>query len=263
MRRVVDLVHGRARIGARPGHAFGRYDADVADHVLAYLIGREWEPHSIERYNARRRGRTAYAGRFLTIDRGVGTPADAWMAEPCDYLFAYEWDTYGAQRPIAYTNWPTLDPLQHRTEPTQAEEQRLRRRSHFPANPRLKEYDNDRESLDAMLVRTTSANLGGYFASYHAYPYYPDFIDLDSAYGAVGSAEGRSRYFGYLRGLTQHHAGRPLLIAEHGVPSSRGVSHLQADGMGHGGPAARAVGDIDARLTREGRAAGGAGGGGC
>src|SRR5947208_2206408 len=77
MRRVVDLVHGRARIGARPGHAFGRYDADVADHVLAYLIGREWEPHSIERYNARRRGRTGYAGRFLTIDRGAGTPADA------------------------------------------------------------------------------------------------------------------------------------------------------------------------------------------
>jgi len=257
MRRVVDLVHGHGLIAARPGHAFGRYDSDVSDHVLGLIIGREWEPFSIRAYNARRRDRTAFAGRFLALDRG--TPADVWMAEQCDYLLTYEWDTYHAQRPIAYTNWPTLDPLSHPTEPTLEEEQRLRRRYGFPPNPRLKEYDNDRESLDAMLVHATSANLVGYFASYHAYPYYPDFIDLDSAYGAA-SAEGRSRYFGYLRALKQHHAGRPLLIAEYGVPSSRGVSHLQTDGLGHGGHDERAMAEIDARLTREVRAAGAAGG---
>ena len=258
MRRVVDLVHGHGIIAARPGHAFGRYDSDVSDHALGFIIGREWEPFSIRSYNARRRDRTAFAGRFLALDRG--TPADVWMAEQCDYLLTYEWDTYHGQRPIAYTNWPTLDPLSHPTEPTVEEEQRLRRRYGFPPNPRLKEYDNDRESLDAMLVRTTPANQGGYFASYHAYPYYPDFIDFDSAYGAAGSAEGRSRYFGYLRDLKQHHAGRPLLIAEYGVPSSRGVSHLQGDGMGHGGHDERAMAEIDARLTREVRAAGAAGG---
>ena len=258
MQRVVDLVHGHALIAARPGHAFGRYDSDVSDHVLGFIIGREWEPFSIRAYNGRRRGRTAFAGRFLALDRG--TPADAWMAEQCDYLLTYEWDTYHALRPIAYTNWPTLDPLPHPTEPTPEEEQLLRRRYGFPPNPRLKEYDNDRESLDAMLVRATPANLAGYFASYHAYPYYPDFIDLDSAYGAAGAAEGRSRYSGYLRSLKQHHAGRPLLIAEYGVPSSRGVSHLQSDGMGHGGHDERAMAEIDARLTREVRAAGAAGG---
>jgi len=257
MRRVVDLVHGHGLIAARPGHGFGRYDSDVSDHVLGFIIGREWEPSSIRAYNARRRDRTAFAGRFLALDRG--TPADVWMAEQCDYLLTYEWDTYHAQRPIAYTNWPTLDPLSHPTEPTLEEEQRLRRRYGFPPNPRLKEYDNDRESLDAMLVHATSANLVGYFASYHAYPYYPDFIDLDSAYGAA-SAEGQSRYFGYLRALKQHHAGRPLLIAEYGVPSSRGVSHLQTDGLGHGGHDEREMAEIDARLTREVRAAGAAGG---
>src|SRR3989475_805891 len=257
MRRVVDLVHGHGLIAARPGHAFGRYDSDVSDHVLGFIIGREWEPSSIRAYDARRRDRTAFAGRFLALDRG--TPADVWMAEQCDYLLTYEWDTYHAQRPIAYTNWPTLDPLSHPTEPTLEEEQRLRRRYGFPPNPRLKEYDNDRESLDAMLVHATSANLVGYFAAYHAYPYYPDFIDLDSAYGAA-SAEGQSRYFGYLRALKQHHAGRPLLIAEYGVPSSRGVSHLQTDGLGHGGHDEREMAEIDARLTREVRAAGAAGG---
>lgn len=253
MRRAVDVVHGHALIAARPGHAFGRYDADVSDHALAFIIGREWEPFSITAYNARRRHHTTFTGRFLGVDRG--TPADVWMAEQCDYLLGYEWDTYYAQRPIAYTNWPTLDPLTHPTEPTLAEEQRLRRMHGFPPNPRLKEYDNDRESLDAMLVRTTAANLGGYFASYHVYPYYPDFIGLDSTYGA-----GHSHYLGYLRDLKRHHAGRPLLVAEYGVPSSRGVSHRDADGRDHGGHDERAMAEIDARLTREIREGGAAGG---
>lgn len=255
MRRAVDVVHGHALIAARPGHAFGHYDADVSDHILAFIIGREWEPFSITAYNRRRHDRTRFSGRFLAVDRG--TAADVWMAEQCDYLLGYEWDAYHAQRPIAYTNWPTLDPLSHPTEPTLEEEQRLRRLQGFPPNPRLKEYDNDRESLDAMLVRTTTADLGGYFASYHAYPYYPDFIGLDSAYGA---ARGESHYLGYLRALKRHHAGRALIVAEYGVPSSRGVSHLDTDGRDHGGHDERAMAEIDARLTREIRDAGAAGG---
>ncbi len=258
IRRVVDLVHGHAAVAARPGHAFGRYDVDASDHVLAYIIGREWEPFSIRAYNRKRSERTSYGGRFLALDHG--TPADVWMAEQCDYLLRYEWDAYHGQRPIAYTNWPTLDPLHHPTEPTLEEELALRRRFGFPPNPRLREYDNDGESLDAMLVRTTAENLAGYFAAYHAYPYYPDFIVLDSAYTAVRSAEGPSHYFGYLTDLRRHHAGRPLLIAEYGVPSSRGISHLQPEGMNHGGHDERGMAAIDARLTREIREAGAAGG---
>jgi tetratricopeptide (TPR) repeat protein len=252
MRRVVDLVHGHALIAARPGHAFGRYDGDISTHVLAYIVGREWEPFSIQVYNAKRGPRTAYAGRFLVVDRG--TAADVWMADQCDYLLSYEWDTYHAQRPIAYTNWPTLDPLHHPTEPTLDEEEALRRRYGFPPNPRRKEYDNDRESLDAMVVRTTPLNLGGYFASYHAYPYYPDFIGLDPRHATAST-----RFLGYLLDLKRHHAGRPLLIAEYGIPSSRGPSHLDPDGRHHGGHDERAMAEHDARLTREIREAGAAG----
>src|SRR5213082_830647 len=258
MRRAVDVVHGRALVGARAGHAWGRYDADVSDHVLAFVLGREWEPFSIRAYNRRPHGRRAYQGRFLAVERG--TPADVWLAEQCDELLRYERDVYHAQRPIAYTNWPPLDPLRHSTESSRAEEQALRRRYGFPPNPRLMEYDNDVDALDAMLVRTTAADLGGYFAAYHAYPYYPDFIDLDAGYGAATSAEGPSHYFGYLLDLQRHHAGRPVLVAEYGVPSSRGVSHLQPEGMHHGGHDEEEMAAIDVRLTREIREAGLAGG---
>lgn len=251
MRRVADVLHGRARIGARPGHAWGRYDADVSAHTLGFIIGREWEPAALARHNTQHAARTAYAGRFLSVARG--TPADAWMAEQCDYLLAYEWDTYRAARPIAYTNWPTLDPLHHPTEPTGLEEQALRRRAALPPHPRLQEYDNDGGALDAMVVQPTASNKAGFFAAYHAYPYYPDFIALDTAYAPA-------HYLGYLRALRRHHAGRPVVIAEYGVPSSRGVAHLGPDGQDHGGHDEDRMAAIDVALTRDIRAAGVAGG---
>jgi len=251
LHRAADVVHGRARLPLRPGHAWGRYTADVSAHTLAWLIGREWEPQSLQAYDSLHRARTRFAGRFLAVDSG--SAADVWLAQQCDTLLAYEWDAYHAQRPIAYVTWPTLDPLSHVTEPGREEEQALRKRYGFPPNPRLKEYANDGVTLDAMRVRTTSADSAGYFAAYHAYPYYPDFIGLDSSYAP-------SHYLGYLRALARHHAGRPLLIAEYGVPSSRGNAHLAPEGLDHGGHDEQAMAAIDVRLTQQIRDAGLAGG---
>ena len=58
MHRVVDLLHGHAIIPARAGHASGRYTVDVSDYVLAFIIGREWEPFTIHHYNERRAGQS-------------------------------------------------------------------------------------------------------------------------------------------------------------------------------------------------------------
>ncbi|MGE0353272.1 MAG: hypothetical protein AB7Q69_08525, partial [Gemmatimonadales bacterium] len=257
MRRVVDLVHGRADLPIRPGHAGGRYDADVSRWTLAYIIGREWEPFAVEAYDSVNPGRRPFRGRYL--EAASAPAADVWMAEQCDYLLGYEADTYNAIRPIAYTNWPTLDPLHHPTETTIAEEIEWRKKSGRPAEM-LREYDNDVIGLDAMLIRPTPANPAGWFASYHAYPYYPDFLLYDPGYASSVSPEGPSNYFGYLQDLRRHHPGIPLVIAEYGVPSSRGVAHLQPQGWNHGGHDERAMAEIDARLTREIRQSGAAGG---
>jgi hypothetical protein len=257
MRRVVDLIHGTARIQVRAGHAAGRYDADVSRWVLGYIIGREWEPFAVKGFDARNPGKRAYAGRFLRISRG--SPTDVWMAQQCDAMLAYEADTYNVLRPIAYTNWPTLDPLRHPTEATTAEEAAWRRRSGRKSVAKKLEYENDAVGLDANLVEPTAANPAGWFASYHAYPYYPDFMMLDPEYRAARSSEGRSNYFGYLRDLVKHHRAIPTVISEYGVPSSRGTAHIHPQGWSHGGHDEQAMAAIDARLTREIREAGAAG----
>ena len=258
MRRVVDLLHGQIVIPPRPGHASGTYDADVSAWVLAYIIGREWEPFAVKAFDAAGGGRpVSFKGRFLEMS--TGARMDGWMAEQCDYLVAYEFDRYNALRPVAYTNWPTLDPLTHVTEANTDEEAAWRRRSGRQARQNKLEYENDAVGLDASLVRPTAANPAGWFVSYHAYPYYPDFIDLDPAYRQARSSLGPSNYFGYLKDLQRHHAGIPLLISEYGVPSSRGDAHRQAQGFDHGGHDEREQAAIDARLTREIRESGAAG----
>jgi hypothetical protein len=257
MRRVVDVVHGMATIAPVRGHAAGRYDADVSRWTLGYIIGREWEPFAVKAFDVGR-PRGSFLGRFLEIRSGPAM--DLWMARQCDYMLAYEADRYNALRPIAYTNWPTLDPLTHPTEATTKEEAQWRRRSGRAAESTRLEYENDAIGLDANLIIPTAANPAGWFAAYHAYPYYPDFIMLDPGYRTARSTEGVSSYFGYLQDLIRHHERIPTLIAEYGVPSSRGIAHLQPQGWHHGGHDEREMATIDARLTRDIQTAGAAGG---
>lgn len=257
MRRVVDLVHGSAEIPPRPGHAAGRYDADVSRWTLAYIIGREWEPFAVKEFDQRHPGARSYRGRYLDVANGPAM--DVWMAEQCDYLLAYEADTWNSLRPIAYTNWPTLDPLTHATEANTDQERQWRRQAGREAPGRRLEYENDAIALDANLVRPTAQNPAGWFASYHAYPYYPDFLLFDPDYSQASSSEGRSNYFGYLTALHRYHRGLPFIVSEYGVPSSRGLAHLQPQGWHHGGLDERQMAKVDARLTREIKESGAAG----
>jgi hypothetical protein len=86
-------------------------------------------------------------------------------------------------------------------------------------------------------------------------------MNLDPGYSAARSLEGASNYFGYLRALVQHFGAMPVVISEYGVPSSRGVAHLQAQGWNHGGHSETAQASINARLTREIYESGAAGAG--
>jgi len=258
MHRVIDLLHGRADIPPRPGHSSGFYTADVSPWVLAYIIGREWEPYSVVGFNELHPQMREWRGRYLTVTGG--TPMDAWLGKASEEMIAYEMRTYRAQRPVAYTNWPTLDPLTHPTETTVDEEIAIRTRKGERVDRKPLEYDNDATGLDAALVKPTAAFPAGYFASYHAYPYYPDFMVLDPKYASTSSSFGRSNYFGYLVELKKHHGRMPVVISEYGVPASIGSAHLQPQGWHHGGHDEASMSAVNVRLTQEIAEAGMAGG---
>ncbi len=244
MRRVVDVLHGRADVPARPGHASGFYSADVSPWTLAYIIGREWEPYAVQVYDAGHPAVRDWQGQYLSV--AGGSPMDVWLAQMCDRLIAYESETYRVQRPVAYTSWPTLDPLYHVTEASIAEDMTMR--GVYADTQGVVQHDEDVATVDPTLLRPTPAFRAGVFAAYHAYPYYPDFIVLDGGYAA------------YLRRLKDRHPGMPVVIAEYGVPASLGIAHLAPEGWHHGGHPEAEMAAIDAELTRVVASSGMAGG---
>jgi hypothetical protein len=185
---------------------------------------------------------------------------EVWLGRACEEIVAYEMATYRAQRPVAYTNWPTLDPLHHPTETTVAAEIEYRETLGEVVKRIPREYDNDTLGLDATRMSRTDSFPAGVFAAFHAYPYYPDFMILDPEYSTAQSSLGPSNYFGYLSALKDYHRNMAVVIAEYGVPASLGIAHLQPQGWHHGGHNERRMAEIDARLTREIAEAGMAGG---
>ena len=229
---AVRVVHGAATLPRRPGHASGRYRADVSRWLLAWSPGIEWDPYAVRATNNKHAGLAPYQGRYVTATPDA-SPMESWIAARLDHLAGVE-AARGWSRPMTFTNWLTTDPLSHPQEPLQTE---------------------DLVAVDATHVQATAAWPGGFFASYHAYPYYPDFLGLEPAF-----ASARDPYAAYLQTLRAHHGGQAVMITEFGVPSGLGSAHRGPLGRDQGDHSEREMTRMDAAMLGDVRSAGYAGG---
>jgi tetratricopeptide (TPR) repeat protein len=239
MQNAVDVVYGNANLPEQPGHAHGAYEYDVSPYTAAFIVGREWESCSVKEYNElNQRALTDYAGAFLGIRRG--NPFEVWVARVCDFLQQYEHAHYHASHPVTTVNWPTLDPLTHPSESTYEDEYRLQGiTARGTGSGCVDVHIEDVETLD--LAKITAKKGNGFFALYHAYPYYPDFMNHDYQ-------EKKNTYRAYLEALKQHHGKQPVVIAEFGVPASRESAHWHRDGWNQGGHPDVKQGEINGLL---------------
>ncbi len=237
IRTAVDALYGNAVLPERPGHPHGRYEYDVSPYVAGFILGREWEACAVRAFNElRSRQGGDYDGSFLSI-RG-GTPFELWITEMCDFLQGYEYERYRLTHPVTTVNWPTLDPIDHPSESAYGDPS-------APATQDDRGCDNvpveDAESLDLAKIRATGGS--GFFALYHVYPYYPDFMNNDYL-------DRENPYLAYLTELKRHHGRQPVLIAEFGVPSSREAAHWHRGGWHQGRHSDREQGDINGQLMK-------------
>jgi hypothetical protein len=209
---TVDIIHGNAIIEQKPGQPFGDYSTDISRYTLGYLIGIEWEPTIVNGTNSVEREINDFDGDFLkTID---ASPFEIWLARMLDHLIGYEVSSYREQRPVSFVNWVTTDKLDHPSEPV---------------------YYEDMVSIDPEHIKMKDEHYPGDFATYHVYPYYPDFLNYDPTYTSYIDRKGNLNSFaGYLNDLKRHHDG-PVLIGEFGLPSSRGITHRSIMGWNQGG----------------------------
>jgi len=248
---AVDVIFGNTVLPERLGRAQGNFTYDVSPYVVGFIIGREWESCAVRGFDESR-GRTMsnYEGSFLRIRNG--TPFEVWITEACDFLQRYEHEQYGISHPVTAVNWPTLDPISHPSESTYEDEYRLQG-LHPKRNVGrcIDVHIEDMESLDLSKIAAVRGN--GFFALYHVYPYYPDFMNNDYL-------DQENPYFTYLSILKKHHGRQPVLIGEFGVPSSRDSAHWHRRGWHHGGHSDKEQGVINGKLMKTIHAAGMAGG---
>ncbi len=228
IREIVDCTHGNCHINHRYGKAYGTFDTDVSKWILGWVIGREVNPEEVEITNEVLHDHRNFDGQHIKVTDAQ--PSEVWWGERVDYLIDYELKGYGQTRPVSVSSWPTLDPLHHPTEGD-------------------KYTSEDIESFDMMHLKPVDAP-GGLFATFHAYPYYPDFIVDDPGYRQHSDDEGPNSYLGYLLDLKKHFDTMPLFIGETGVPSSWGSAHWGWKNMNHGGHTETEQGEVDGRLFR-------------
>jgi hypothetical protein len=112
--------------------------------------------------------------------------------------------------------------------------------------------DEDLVSLDANHITATDAWPAGSFASYHAYPYYPDFMRYEPALQQPLASGQTDPYLAYITALKAHHAaaGLPTMITEFGVPAALGSAHNGTLGRDQGAHTERQAMAMDAQMLR-------------
>ncbi|MBX0313402.1 hypothetical protein [Planococcus glaciei] len=229
MKKIVDVVHGNATVEEKPGHAAGTYKADISPYVIGWVIGIEWFPDMVDEMNRLHPELGDYDGKYVMTEGA--NPMEHWLAMQLDYLSDYEMGNYESMRPLSFTNWVTTDNLDQPAEPSDKE---------------------DIASVDPNHIKSKDAiQKVGMFASYHVYPYYPDFLNLEEKYTEFIDHRGeRNNYAGYLKDLNDSHE-MPILIAEFGVPASRGKTHENPFGWNQGFISEQQQGEIAKHLYED------------
>lgn len=228
IQNTIDIVHGNANIPKKKGHASGKYNIDISKYVIGWVLGIEWDPTVVQRTNEQNKGMANFEGHFF---RTVNSrPFEIWLAKAMNETATYETTLYSWQRPISFTNWVTSDLLSHP----------------------IHEFDEeDMVTVDPNLIQQKPEFHGGYFASYHVYPYYPDFFSYSTKYlDYIDFRGNKNSYSGYLHDLKKAHI-MPIVIAEFGVPSSRGMTHRNIYGWNQGNLSEEEQGKINVHLFED------------
>jgi hypothetical protein len=220
-------VSGHLTRSPERGRAGGIWNTDVTQWLIGWIVGVEMDPYAGAASDRRNASRPATDGRYFRSTPDA-TPTERWLAARMDELAGCQ-ARAGLSQPIAFVNWPSTDPLRHPEEPLAQE---------------------DLLQLDANHVRPTPAWPAGTFASYHAYPYYPDFQRYEPPLLTFRYAGRPDPYAGYLTALRRHHGDMPTLITEFGVPSSIGSAHNGPLGRSQGDHSEQGAMRIDAELLR-------------
>lgn len=200
---LVDVIHGNKKISFNKQYGNGSYTKDISKWVIGYILGVEWEDVTVAYTDNLKTDRKGYKGEYMyTTDEA--TPFESMLAQVGDKLIKYETERYKTQKLVAFSNWPTTDPFEY--------------------SAYVKKYFSKIAKVDVEHIKTTDNVISGQFASYHVYPYYPDYLKYEDDVEKYKQVDGTiNTYLEYLKKINEYHS-IPVVITEFGVPTSRGMT---------------------------------------
>jgi len=211
-REAIDIIHGNSDYTDYGSVSPAVYDRDISQYVVGWILGLEWDPAFIQTTNANHADKADYQGEYLTT--GGATPFESFLCQAGDYAIRYETENYAAQRPVAFLSWQSTDLLTQEDEP-------------FP--------EEDMVQVNTETILPTAAYYAGLFAAVDIYPYYPEFMNYQQEYLNYKDADGTvNTYRGYLNALKESYT-VPVVVAEVGLSTSRGIAHNSVMGYNQGG----------------------------
>lgn len=200
---LVDIIHGNKKISFNKQYGNGSYTKDISKWVIGYILGVEWEDLTVAYTDNLKIDKNKYQGEYMYAT-DEATPFEAMLAQVGDELIKYETKRYKTQKLVAFSNWPTTDPFEY--------------------SDYVKKYFSKIAKVDVEHIKTTDNVISGQFASYHIYPYYPDYLKYEGDIEKYKQADGSiNTYLEYLKKINEYHS-IPVVITEFGVPTSRGMT---------------------------------------
>lgn len=226
---LIDVIHGKTKIEEKAGHASGKYEYDISPYVIGWILGIEWDPEFVINTEEINKTNNSFKGEYLYTENA--SSFETFLCEFGDTAIKYETEKYKTQRPLSFTNWVTTDMLEHPNEPMAKE---------------------DMVTVNTENIKHSDKFKPGLFASYHIYPYYPDSMNYQEDYVEFVDEDGNvNTYKAYLRDLIKEHT-VPVLVGEFGVPSSRGMGHINKHtGFNQGNIDEKTQGEMDSSMLKD------------
>lgn len=222
-KKVVDIIHGKRKISVNSKYGNGVYKNDISQWTIGYILGVEWEDVTVEYTNRMNEEKNKYKGKYMYTSEDA-TPFEAMLAQVGDKIIEYESKKYKNQRLVAFSNWPTTDP--------------------FNYSDKVTKFFRKITKVDVENIKITGEVKSGTFASYHIYPYYPDYLSYEGDINQYLDEDGKiNTYASYLKKVVDYHS-IPVLITEFGVPTSRGMAQKDRNtGRNQGGMSEKEQGE--------------------